>query len=82
MSRPRPDAGATAARLLRWYPAAWRDRYGDEFAELLVAEIDERPGVFRPGLIDVAATGALALALAAAVKARATAMRGLRLGRS
>jgi hypothetical protein len=33
-----------AGRLLRWYPRAWRDRYGDEFAELLIAEIQERPG--------------------------------------
>jgi hypothetical protein len=33
----------SAARLLRWYPAAWRDRYGEEFAELLTADIQERP---------------------------------------
>jgi hypothetical protein len=32
-----------AARLLRWYPRAWRSRYGEEFAELLVADIEERP---------------------------------------
>jgi hypothetical protein len=32
-----------AARLLRWYPCPWRDRYGDEFAELLIADIEERP---------------------------------------
>ncbi len=43
MSRAEPDAGTSAARLLRWYPAAWRDRYGDEFAELLIADIEERP---------------------------------------
>jgi hypothetical protein len=30
-------------RLLLWYPPAWRTRYGDEFAELLAAEIAERP---------------------------------------
>jgi hypothetical protein len=35
--------GARAARLLRWYPRAWRSRYGEEFAELLVADIEERP---------------------------------------
>ena len=44
-----PTAGGTdaaadrAARLLRWYPAAWRARYGAEFAELLIADICERP---------------------------------------
>ncbi len=34
---------ARAARLLRWYPKTWRSRYGEEFAELLVADIEERP---------------------------------------
>ena len=34
---------ARAARLLRWYPRAWRSRYGAEFAELLMADIEERP---------------------------------------
>jgi hypothetical protein len=28
-----------AAELLLWYPRAWRDRYGEEFAELLIADI-------------------------------------------
>ena len=32
-----------AARLLRWYPKAWRSVYGEEFAELLIADIAERP---------------------------------------
>jgi hypothetical protein len=32
-----------ARRLLRWYPPAWRERYGDEFSELLLAEIADRP---------------------------------------
>jgi len=32
-----------AERLLRWYPRVWRERYGEEFAELLVAEMEERP---------------------------------------
>jgi uncharacterized membrane protein YidH (DUF202 family) len=32
-----------ARRLLRWYPPAWRARYGDEFAELLIAELSDRP---------------------------------------
>lgn len=34
---------AQATRLLRWYPPAWRARYGDEFAELLAAELSEQP---------------------------------------
>ena len=33
----------TAERLLRWYPRPWRDRYGAEFTELLMADISERP---------------------------------------
>jgi hypothetical protein len=37
------DPAARAARLLRWYPEAWRARYGEEFAELLIADIAERP---------------------------------------
>ena len=37
------EAEAEAARLLRWYPKTWRARYGEEFAELLVADITERP---------------------------------------
>jgi hypothetical protein len=32
-----------AVRLLRWYPGAWQARYGDEFTELLIADITERP---------------------------------------
>jgi hypothetical protein len=36
-------AAGRAARLLRWYPAAWRARYGEEFTELLIADISERP---------------------------------------
>ena len=32
-----------ASRLVRWYPRSWRDRYGEEFAELLIADIAERP---------------------------------------
>jgi hypothetical protein len=29
--------------LLRWYPRGWRARYGEEFTELLIAELAERP---------------------------------------
>lgn len=32
-----------AQRLARWYPSTWRDRYGEEFVELLRSEIEERP---------------------------------------
>lgn len=39
MTPDRGDAGERhAARLLRWYPAAWRARYGAEFTELLLAD--------------------------------------------
>jgi hypothetical protein len=48
-----------ARRLLRWYPRSWRDRYGAEFAELLIAEMDERPRSWRRTL-DVARSGLLA----------------------
>lgn len=48
-----------AGRLLRWYPAGWRDRYGAEFTELLVADLAERPRCWRR-TADVAASGALA----------------------
>ncbi len=30
-----------------WYPRAWRARYGDEFAELLAAELTEQPRSLR-----------------------------------
>ena len=33
--------------LLRWYPASWRERYGEEFAELLLAELTEQPRAWR-----------------------------------
>ena len=44
--------GATqrADRLLRWYPRPWRDRYGAEFTELLIADISERPRSARRSL--------------------------------
>jgi hypothetical protein len=32
-----------ATRYLRWYPSAWRARYGEEFVAHLEAELDERP---------------------------------------
>jgi hypothetical protein len=42
--------------LLAWYPASWRSRYGEEFAELLIAERAERPRSARRA-VDVAVTG-------------------------
>jgi hypothetical protein len=48
-----------ARRLLRWYPRAWRERYGDEFSELLLADIAERPRSWSRAL-DVARSGASA----------------------
>jgi hypothetical protein len=48
-----------ADRLLRWYPREWRARYGDEFSELLVAEITERPHSLHRGF-DVARGGFVA----------------------
>jgi hypothetical protein len=37
------DGARKAERLLRWYPRPWRERYGAEFTELLIADISERP---------------------------------------
>ena len=55
-----PDPGARrAARLLRWYPAGWRARYGEEFTELLLAEFAEQPRSWRRAA-DVARSGLLA----------------------
>ena len=53
-----------AGRLLRWYPRPWRDRYGEEFTELLVADIADRPGC-RARTLDVARGGILARLAAA-----------------
>jgi hypothetical protein len=39
-----------------WYPASWRARYGEEFAELLAAEIAERPRALHR-TADLALTG-------------------------
>jgi hypothetical protein len=53
------DDWRRARRLLRWYPASWRARYGEEFAELLAAELAERPRSARR-TADVIASGLLA----------------------
>jgi hypothetical protein len=59
MNGPADPAERRAAQLLRWYPPSWRARYGAEFAELLLAELAERPRNWRRG-IDVAGHGLLA----------------------
>ncbi len=48
-SAPQPSAPLVrqARRLLRCYPPAWRARYGDEFAELLLADLSEHPHSWR-----------------------------------
>ena len=53
-----------AHRLLRWYPADWRARYGPEFTELLLADLAEQPRCWRRDA-DVA-RGGLRARLAAA----------------
>jgi hypothetical protein len=59
-----------AARLLRWYPASWRARYGEEFAELLLADLAEQPRNWRRHA-DVAAHGLLARVALTGLTARA-----------
>jgi hypothetical protein len=43
------DPGSTArvARLLRWYPTNWRERYGDEFAAVLASSLSDGKGGLR-----------------------------------
>jgi hypothetical protein len=48
-----------AGRLLRCYPRAWRERYGEEFAALLMEEWSERPRCARR-TVDVVASGLVA----------------------
>jgi hypothetical protein len=56
---PAARARRRAARLLRWYPHTWRDRYAEEFTELLVADMADRPRSLARGA-DVARSGLLA----------------------
>jgi len=63
----RRDASARHNRargLLRWYPKEWRSRYGEEFVELLVDDMEERPQTFGRAL-NVARSGIVARAAAA-----------------
>jgi hypothetical protein len=36
-----------ALRLLRWYPSAWRERYGEEFVDFMEQELADTPHSFR-----------------------------------
>jgi hypothetical protein len=63
-----------AHALLRCYPRAWRDRYGDEFAALLADDLAERPrslrrdlDVLRCGVTARRAAGRPSIALAASL---------------
>jgi hypothetical protein len=44
---------------LHWYPRPWRERYGDEFSEVLLADMAERPRSWQRAL-DVARRGTAA----------------------
>ncbi len=57
----RKDSGEVrrATRLLRWYPPAWRERYGEEFADHLEQEFADRPIDVRRG-VNVAYKGLVA----------------------
>lgn len=65
--------GRRVARLLRWYPRSWRERYGDEFCALLESDCAERPHDLRR-LVDVARCGLVA-------RASTTGLSGELLGR-
>ena len=41
------DVDRRTTRLLRWYPPAWRERYGDEFVDHLEQEFSDRPTDYR-----------------------------------
>lgn len=72
MSDRRRTPARRAERLLRCYPAGWRERYGDEFTELLVDDICERPRSWMR-TADVMRSGALARFTAAGLTGRALA---------
>jgi hypothetical protein len=56
---PAARAERRARLLLRLYPAHWRARYGEEFAQLLIDDITERPHSLRR-TVDVLRAGLLA----------------------
>jgi hypothetical protein len=55
----RDEAIREAERLLRFYPRGWRARYGEEFGELLISDLSERPRSWRR-TADVAWSGVVA----------------------
>ena len=59
VSPPGDAAERRARRLLRWYPTSWRDRFGDEFTELLISEFEEQPRSWRR-TANVVSSGTLA----------------------
>jgi len=64
MTATSDSARKRADRLLRCYPRAWRARYGEEFTQLLIDDMSERPrSVARTA--DVVRTGLLARAASA-----------------
>jgi hypothetical protein len=75
----RPEAERRARRLLRWYPKAWRDRYGEEFAQLLIDDIRERPRSWHRTL-DVARSGLAAQVAQRQLPRPRLAVAGLMLG--
>jgi hypothetical protein len=78
--RPPGETARRAERLLRWYPKAWRSRFGDEFAELLISDISERPrswtrtaDLVRGGIVArLAAIGLCGCALEVSAQVRAS----------
>ncbi|MEA2370580.1 MAG: hypothetical protein QOH12_974 [Solirubrobacteraceae bacterium] len=59
MTRRRSSPERRAERLVRCYPRVWRARYGEEFTQLLIDDISERPRA-RRRTADVMRAGALA----------------------
>jgi len=82
-SGERANGAQRAERLLRWYPKTWRSRYGEEFTELLISDIGERPrswwrtaDVIRGGIVArLADAGLCGCAPGAAPQARASQAR-------
>ena len=63
------DLRKRAERFLRWYPREWRDRYGEEFVEFLVADLEEQSrSIGRT--VDVARSGLLARLAASGLAGR------------
>jgi hypothetical protein len=69
MSFPPAETRRRVERLLRRYPKDWRSRYGDEFAELLVADMLERPWSWRRNA-DVAVSALVARGASAGLGGR------------